>query len=308
LRKTALIGGTLINFFKNLFHKPEIEKRGIDVQTAPLSEEQLQTVSVQKVAIHPAHFLVGSGQSVGLQRDHNEDAIFSMAAILADGTIEIPFGLFIVADGMGGYEYGEIASSVAARTMADHVLSQVYLPHISLDGESPAESLQEIMESGVTKAQQAVTKRAPGGGTTLTAALVVGEQVTIAHVGDSRAYFIFPDGRMQTITHDHSLVRRLVELGQITEDEAAVHPNRNILYRALGQAEPFKPDIQSFPMPHPGYMLICSDGLWGTVNEADIFQIVTGAKNPSIACKNLVDAANTAGGPDNISVLLVQYM
>ena len=70
---------------------------------------------------------------------------------------------------------------------------------------------------------------------------------------------------MQTITHDHSLVRRLVELGQITEDEAAVHPNRNILYRALGQAEPFKPDIQSFPMPHPGYMLICSDGLSGVV-------------------------------------------
>ena len=298
----------MANFFKKLFRKNTIEPKSTDVQTAPLTEEQLQAVSVKPVTMHPAHFLVGSGQSVGLQRDHNEDAIFTMSALLADGTIEIPFGLFIIADGMGGYEYGEIASSVAARTMADHVLSQVYIPHISLDAESPSESLQEIMEAGVTKAQQAVSRRAPGGGTTLTAALVIGEQVTVAHVGDSRAYFIFTDGRMQAITHDHSLVRRLVELGQITEAEAAVHPNRNVLYRALGQAEPFKPDIQSFPMPHPGYMLLCSDGLWGSVSENELFQIVTSARNPSVACKNLVDAANAAGGPDNISVVIVQYI
>ena len=297
----------MFNFLKNLFKKePQIQK-STDVQTAPLTEDQLQAVSIKPVSMHPPHFLVGSGQSVGLQRDHNEDAIFSMSAVLADGTIEIPFGLFIIADGMGGYEYGEIASSVAARTMADHVLSKVYLPHISLDSESPSESLQEIMEAGVTKAQQVVSRRAPGGGTTLTAALVIGEQVTVAHVGDSRAYFIFTDGRMQAITHDHSLVRRLVELGQITEAEAAVHPNRNVLYRALGQTEPFKPDIQSFPMPHPGFLLICSDGLWGTVNETEIFQIVTSARNPSVASKNLVDAANAAGGPDNISVIIVQY-
>ncbi len=298
----------MANFFKKLFRKETTEPKSTDVQTAPLTEDQLQAVSVKPVSMHPAHFLVGCGQSVGLQRDHNEDAIFTMSALLADGTIEIPFGLFIIADGMGGYEYGEIASSVAARTMANHVLSQVYLPHISLDAESPSESLQEIMEAGVAKAQQVVSRKAPGGGTTLTAALVIGEQVTIAHVGDSRAYFIFTDGRMQAITHDHSLVRRLVELGQITEAEAAVHPNRNVLYRALGQTEPFKPDIQSFPMPHPGYMLLCSDGLWGSVSENEVFQIVTSARNPSVACKNLVDSANAAGGPDNISVVIVQYI
>jgi serine/threonine protein phosphatase PrpC len=300
-------GGTLTNFLKKIFRRESSRPKGTDVQTAPLNDEQLQTVSIKPVTMHPAHFLVGAGQSVGMQRDHNEDAIFTMSAVLADGTIEIPFGLFIIADGMGGYEYGEIASSVAARTMADHVLSHVYLPHISLDSESPSESLQEIMEAGVTKAQQAVSRRAPGGGTTLTAALVIGEQVTVAHVGDSRAYFIFPDGRMQAITHDHSLVRRLVELGQISEAEAAVHPNRNVLYRALGQTEPFKPDIQSFPMPHPGYLLLCSDGLWGSVQDSEVFQIVTSARNPSVASKNLVDSANAAGGPDNISVIIVQY-
>ena len=297
----------MLNFIKKIFRKDETKPVLENVQTAPLSEEQLQVVSIRPITMSPAHFLVGSGQSVGRQRDHNEDALFAMSGVLADGTNEIPFGFFIIADGMGGYEYGEIASSVAARSMADHVLSRVYLPHIGLDADTPSESLQEILETGVAKAQQNVSRRAPGGGTTLTTAVIVGEQVTLAHVGDSRAYFIFPDGRMQVVTHDHSLVRRLIELGQITEQEAAVHPNRNVLYRALGQAEPFKPDIQTFPMPHPGYILLCSDGLWGVVTEAEMFQIITSARNPSVACKNLVDAANAAGGPDNISVILVQY-
>ncbi|MEN4012782.1 MAG: protein phosphatase 2C domain-containing protein [Chloroflexota bacterium] len=277
------------------------------VQTAPLSDEQLQVVSIPSVSMSPLHFLVGCGQSVGRQRDHNEDALYSLATVLSDGNNEIPFGLFVIADGMGGYEHGELASSAAARTLAETVLTRIYIPHIGLEGESSGDSIQEIMDSAVTRAHQAVSKRAPGGGTTLTAALAIGEQVTITHVGDSRAYFIFPDGRMQLITQDHSLVRRLVELGQITEQEAAVHPNRNVLYRALGQVEPFRPDIHTLPMPHPGYLMICSDGLWGVVNEAEIFQIIASARNPSVACKNLVDAANIAGGPDNISVILVQY-
>jgi protein phosphatase len=160
---------------------------------------------------------------------------------------------------------------------------------------------------GVHEAQQAVIKLAPGGGTTLTAAFVMGDQVTIAHVGDSRAYFLYPDGRMQSITRDHSLVRRLQELGQITEKEAAVHPQRNVLYRAIGQGEPFDSDVNTHLLPRPGYLLICSDGLWGVVPDMDIFQIVTNAPNPSMACHSLVEAANAAGGPDNISVVIVQY-
>ena len=296
----------MVKIFDKLFKKAPKEKAADSVQTAPLSEEQLQVVSFSPLEIKPAHFLVGLGQSVGRQRDHNEDALYAMNAVLADGNDEIPFGLFIVADGMGGYEYGEVASSVAARTISETIIARIYLPFIGLDREMPSESIQEIMEEGVLKAHQVVKQKAPGGGTTLTTALVLGEQVTIAHVGDTRAYFIFPDGRMQLITHDHSLVRRLVELGQISELEASDHPNRNVLYRALGQAEPFKPDVQSLPMPRPGYLLICSDGLWGSVSDDDIFRIITNAKTPTIACKDLVDAANSAGGPDNISLILVQ--
>ncbi len=296
------------NFLKKIFEKKDAKEVPVAIQTAPLTEEQLAAVSASPISMKPAQLIVGTGQSVGMQRDHNEDTIFALSSILADVNTEIPFGIFIVADGMGGHENGEVASGVAARVAAEYVMSRLYLPYIGVDSQGQTESLQEVVEDAVNKAHQYVLRKAPGGGTTLTAALVVGEQATIAHVGDSRAYFIYPDGRIQSITHDHTLVRRLIDLGQITEKEAKVHPQRNVLYRALGQAEPFRPDIHTYQMPHPGYLLICSDGLWGVISDNEIFQIVTSSRTLSIACKNLVDAANSAGGPDNISVILVQYL
>jgi PPM family protein phosphatase len=166
----------------------------------------------------------------------------------------------------------------------------------------------EVMEDAVKMANRAVLSSAPGAGTTLTAALMVGDQITIAHVGDSRGYFLFPDGRIQQLTQDHSLVQRLQDLGQITRDEAAVHPQRNVLYRALGQTEPFRPDINTFQLPHPGNLLLATDGLWGTVSDSDIFRIVNSSKNPSLACHELCEAANAAGGPDNSSVILVEFL
>jgi protein phosphatase len=136
--------------------------------------------------------------------------------------------------------------------------------------------------------------------------LILGEQITLAHVGDSRAYHIDKDGQMEVLTRDHSLVRRLEELGQITHEEAAVHPQRNVLYRALGQGEPFDPDIKTMHVPGGGHLLICSDGLWGVISEADIKTIVTGHLQLDEACQALVDAANAAGGPDNITAILVR--
>lgn len=297
----------MFDFFKRLLGQKSIPEPD-DVKTAPLTEEMIVETGKLPVMMHPAQLMVGCAQSIGRQRDHNEDTIFTFNSILADGATEIPFGLFIVADGMGGHQHGEIASGAAARAFADYILRKLFTPFLNGDSEAQSESMLEVMENGVREAQYSVTRKAPGGGTTLTAALVLGEQVTLAHVGDSRAYFIYPDGRIQTITQDHSLVRRLVELGQITEDEAKVHPNRNVLYRALGQSEPFKPDIHTHPLPQPGYMMICSDGLWGVVPDIEIFRIVNSAKNLSMACHDLVEAANAGGGPDNISVILVGYL
>lgn len=297
----------MLGFFKRLFGNHEKTDPN-NVQTAPLSEDLMVDVASVSVPFRPAQLRVGSGQSAGKQRDHNEDTIFTLNSILADGATELPFGIFVIADGMGGHQHGEIASGAAARAFADYLIRRLYLPFLNGDSESQSESLLEVMENGVREAQHAVTRKAPGGGTTLTAALVLGEQVTLAHVGDSRAYFIYPDGRIQAITQDHSLVRRLLELGQITEDEAKVHPNRNVLYRALGQSDPFRPDIHTHPLPQPGYMLLCSDGLWGVVPDTEIFRIVINASDLSMACHELVEAANAGGGPDNISVVLVEYL
>jgi len=292
----------LINKLLNKKKKPLI-----DVKTAPLSEEQLDTVSRQKVNLEPSQIIAGVGQSVGKQRDHNDDTLFMMNAMLANGVDNIPFAIFVVADGMGGYQHGDIASMVATRVTTNVLLRKIYLPFFSPNPEPQSESIQEIMRAAVMEAHQAVVKAAPGGGTTLTTVVIMGGQVTIAHVGDSRAYFIFPDGRIQTLTRDHSLVKRLIELGQITEKEAAVHPQKNVLYRALGQPEPFEPDISTFPFPQPAYIMLCSDGLWNVIPEGTIFRIVTEAESPAIACRNLINAANDAGGPDNISVILANY-
>lgn len=277
-----------------------------DVKTAPLSAEQVKAVSRRVIELDPPQLLTGVGISSGKQRDHNEDTLFALSATLA-GTCEgIPFGIFIIADGMGGEKNGEMASGLATRTMASYLMQKLYSPFFSPHPDEQTESFQEIMRNAVIEAQKVVTKQVPGGGTTLTTAFIIGEQVTLTHVGDSRAYFIYPDGRMQVVTRDHSLVKRLIELGQISEAEAVVHPQRNVLYRAIGQGEPFEPDVNSFPMPHPGFLLLCTDGLWGVVPELEIYRIISNATSPSLACHELVEAANANGGPDNISVILVQ--
>jgi serine/threonine protein phosphatase PrpC len=297
----------LIEYFRSLFKKKDTRPID-DVRTKPLSEEQLKNVTVTQVVYKPPQLMIGSGQSIGKQRDHNEDTLFTLAATLSDGTMELPFGIFIVADGMGGHLHGEIASGVATRSVAEYIIKKLYSSLLGLQQDSHNESLQEIMENGIKEAQQIVVRKAPGGGTTLTAALVIGEQVTLAHVGDTRAYFIYTDGRIQSMTQDHSLVRRLVELGQLSEQDAASSNQRNVLYRAIGQLEPFRPDISTFLFPKPGYMLICSDGLWGVVSDIEIFRVVTSSANLSLACHRLVELANAGGGPDNISVVLVQYL
>ncbi|NPV86007.1 MAG: serine/threonine-protein phosphatase [Anaerolineae bacterium] len=256
----------------------------------------------------PPQLVAGSAQSVGKLRDHNEDALFAMTSVIAEGDRQLPFGIFIVADGMGGHQHGEVASGMATRALVEYLVARLYPPLMGLRAVEQEESLHEVIEMGIEEAQKNVLRKAPGGGTTLTVAVVIGNQVTLAHVGDSRAYFIEPDAKVELLTKDHSLVGRLVELGQITEEEAAVHPQRNVLYRALGQLEPIKPDINTHVFPDNGYLLLCSDGLWGVVPQEEIVEVVLSAGNLSRACSRLVEAANRAGGPDNISVVLVRYL
>ncbi len=297
-----------MKFFRKWFSKEEeaLEKKQEELTTAPLSENQLDPVTHVVQRLDPPQLIVGSGYSVGKQRDHNEDSLFTFSATIAGNTTSIPFGIFMIADGMGGHQHGEIASEIAVRAMSTYLMNKLYTPLFSITPEMPQESLQEIMEQGVYEAHEAVVRKAPGGGTTLTSVIVLGNRMTVAHVGDSRAYAVYLDGRMQILSRDHSLVKRLEELGQITPEEAEVHPQRNVLYRALGQGEPFEPDVSTAPMPKPGYLMICSDGLWGVLPDAEMFRIIAASPSPHRACQSLVEAANDAGGPDNITAILVR--
>ncbi|MBE9524372.1 MAG: serine/threonine-protein phosphatase [Chloroflexi bacterium] len=250
--------------------------------------------------------IVGSAQSVGRQRDHNEDSLFTLATTFASHQGNIPFGLFIIADGMGGHQHGEIASEIATMTMVEYVSKNIFSSLFKVNAQPFEGSLQEILANGVQESHEKILQYASGGGTTLTTVIILGHQMAIAHVGDSRAYSISQDGTIKALTRDHSFVSRLVELEQITPAEAAVHPRRNVLYRAMGQESPVDPEIIVTSAPKNCSLMICSDGLWGEITEKEISAITLIAQTPQQACQLMVDAANAAGGPDNISAIMVK--
>lgn len=249
---------------------------------------------------------VGSAQSTGIERNHNEDSLLVFLGN-AGGHAPIPnFGLFVVADGMGGHRAGEIASSVSVRSVTRRLMEEVFLRLFNHEMLEDMPPIQDIMRAALEDANRQVVDVVPGGGTTLTTIVMLGQQLTIGHVGDSRAYII-QDGAFELLTRDHSLVERLRELGQLSKEEAENHPQRNVLYRAIGQGESLEVDVDTYHMPQNAELLICSDGLWGVVEEEDILNIIHTANAPQEACERLVSAANEAGGPDNITAVLVHF-
>jgi protein phosphatase len=223
------------------------------------------------------------GSDVGRQRQGNEDNYFVRAP------------LFVVADGMGGAQAGEVASEMAVSSF------ERGLPA----GDSPAEGLVEIIES----ANRAIYDRAhsnadhAGMGTTCTAAYVGPEDVTIAHVGDSRAYLL-RDGELIRLTRDHSLVGELVARGKLTEEQAELHPQRSVITRSVGPEANVQVDVETYPARGGDVYLINSDGLTGMINEGRLKPILEGAGSLEQAGRELIAAANEAGGRDNITVVL----
>ncbi len=298
----------MLDFLRRMFGG-EPGQRDEGATTAPLSDQQVQSIMRgETMPFEMQQLVAASGQSVGKQREHNEDSLLALTLSLAGKNPNVPFGLYIVADGMGGHQYGEVASNAAIRVIAGQIIRKFHTYLFALPTQQPEESLQEIMESAVKEAHRTVQKDAPGSGTTLTAALILGQQVTIGHVGDSRAYAFYPPGRVEQLTHDHSLVKRLEELGHLNKEEAANFPHRNVLIRALGQGDNLEVDVFTIPFPRNGTLMLCSDGLWGVIGENDITRAIADAPTLERACQNMVSAANMAGGPDNISVILVQMI
>lgn len=255
-------------------------------------------------------FHAGWLTDVGSVRGQNEDALLVFTGqhdANDEGQPVPPFGLFMVADGMGGHQKGEIASSLALRVSASHLISTVYLPLLSGSERGANQpSLTDVVREAVFQANRAVARDLPGSGSTLTCGLVLGSRLFIGHVGDSRAYLLRRDVPPKRLTRDHSFVDRLIEMGQLSEEEALVHPQRNVLYRAIGQTDGLEVDVTTSALQDGDRLFFCSDGLWNMMDESAIWHILSETSEPQEACARLVDAANTAGGNDNVTVVYTQ--
>lgn len=295
----------MFEFFKRLFNRTPPRTQPLAPES--LTTAQLNTAPLSFRTVGASALQVAHAQSVGRVRDHNEDSLLAITCSF-EGVNRIPsFGLYIVADGMGGHNMGEKASSVAARSIAHDIVKNIYFSLLSENNEEEDRPpLQEIMVNALVRSNQSVTKAVGEGGTTGTVAMVFNDQLIIGHVGDSRAYIMAASG-LEQLTRDHSLVRRLQELGQITESEAAVHPQRNVLYRAIGQGDGLEVDTQTLQLSPGMKVLLCSDGLWGLVGDNQMLDIINSSSTLQIACDRLVEAANVAGGPDNITAILIEY-
>ena len=225
-----------------------------------------------------------SASDTGRQRRHNEDSLLA----------RIP--LFVVADGMGGAQAGEVASHIAVETFADGLG----------DGDTrPEERLAERVRAAnahIYELSQANAEQA-GMGTTLTAVYVGEDEIAIAHVGDSRAYCL-RDGELLRLTDDHSLVDELLRQGRLTPEEAEDHPQRSIITRALGPEPEVEVDTRTHRARSGDVYLLCSDGLTSMVHEARVAEILNQERDLRQAGAELIAAANAAGGRDNITVLL----
>jgi len=245
---------------------------------------------------------------VGAVRNRNEDSCLVVCSESGGHFPIMPFGLYLIADGMGGHESGHLASKGASRAAARHIIKEIYLPLLSDDSPPNQAKVQQFMEDAVQIAHKIVCNPDPAkdGGTTLTVALILGQDLHVAHVGDSRAYCLV-NGTLEVVSTDHSLVQRLQDEGQLTAEEAQHYQYRNVLLRALGQEDILEVDTYLRPLPRTGKLLLCSDGLCGLVTDSELQQIMNQPISPHKITKQLIAAALAAGGYDNITAVVVDF-
>ena len=224
----------------------------------------------------------GSRTDIGCLRDHNEDSL----------VVTPP--LFAVADGMGGHAAGEVASEIAVR-----VLSELAPEHP--DGEALGRAIEEANRAVIQAAREGRGRQ--GMGTTMTAAMLEGERLVIAQVGDSRAYLLH-QGKLQQLTRDHSLMADMIEAGQLTPEEARTHPQRSVITRALGSDAHLHPDIYEINVETGDRLLICSDGLSGMIFDDQIENTLRRVQDPQRCASQLVNEAIANGGHDNVTVIV----
>lgn len=275
---------------------------------------------------------------VGKQREQNEDAPYKRIESSPDGDL----GLFIVADGMGGYQAGEVASRLAVETISKNLDSffnplhdQPTIKLAPVSGEETiklqppkgddktnqtsklpetplSRALEDQLKTAIEQANKAILRygeqrsSARGLGCTVTTVLIQNDKAYIANVGDSRTYLL-RDGKLNSLTKDHSLVAKLVEAKQIEPDDVYSHPQRNLIYRSLGAGHKnVEVDVFQETLLPGDTLLLCSDGLWEMVRHQDLLKTLSEGKKPQKICDKLIELANANGGEDNITAVVVQ--
>ncbi len=242
-------------------------------------------------------FDYGAITDVGRVRANNEDAV----------TVDTARGVAVLADGMGGYNAGEVASALAV----DLVVGEMARWLDEAGEVAGARELRRAMEICVDTANRAIFDAAnthaayAGMGTTLVMAVLREGMALIGHVGDSRAYR-WRGGLLEQLTRDHSLLQEQIDIGLITPEEAAASGNRNLVTRALGVEDTVLLDLREVDLQDGDQLLLCSDGLNDLVRDEEMAQVLAGADAPDAKCQSLVDLANVRGGRDNVSVIIAQ--
>jgi serine/threonine protein phosphatase PrpC len=239
--------------------------------------------------------IYAAGTDKGLLRDINEDSYMIIPGCSETSCV------FVIADGLGGHNCGEVASRMAVEYIRDN---------IGTEGCFDSGNMSERLEALVKKVNTAVYEKSlesaevSGMGTTLTVAMISGSALTAAHVGDSRLYLV-RNGAIRQLTEDHSFIGELVRTGTLTREEAENHPGRNIITRAVGSSPELVVDIISQQVEDGDIYILCTDGLTNMVSESEITGAVSGCE-PEQACAKLIEAANERGGEDNITVIVIK--
>ena len=276
------------------------------LETALLPKE----IAIPEPVLLPAklRYIHGGRSDVGKVRTLNEDSLAAVDLSVIRTSDHESLGVYVVADGVGGHDAGEVASRVAVGALVKTLLQTLITEDLDTLAETREDRYAEILSDAVHTANDAVLKARKQHradlNTTLTAALVVGCWAYVANVGDSRTY-LFHDGRLKPITTDHSMVARLVAIGMIKPDEVYTHPQRNVIYRALGDSHDFGVDTYRVRLEPNDRLVLCSDGLWEMTHDPEMEAILGSVSSPIDACDRLVARANTNGGVDNISVIVV---